>query len=41
MRVSSWLVWLVGVVLLGFLSLGWWGWRMGGLPLLQLGMPLC
>ena len=27
--------------LLGLLALGWWGWRMGGLPLLQLGMPLC
>ncbi len=41
MRVSSWMAWLVGAVLLGVLALGWWGWRLGGLPLLQLGMPLC
>ena len=32
---------VVGFLLLGLLALGWWGWRMGGLPLLQLGMPVC
>lgn len=34
----------IGVVVLGFallLALAWWGWRQGGLALLQLGIGIC
>lgn len=33
---------LLGAALLGLLlALAWWGWRQGGLVLLQLGMGVC
>lgn len=33
---------LLGAALLGLLlTLAWWGWRQGGLALLQLGMGVC
>ncbi|MFC0710420.1 hypothetical protein [Azorhizophilus paspali] len=39
---SGWLVRLAAGVLLGLLALlAWWGWRQGGLALLQLGMGVC
>lgn len=37
--------WITGVALaMGFgllLALAWWGWRQGGLALLQLGVGIC
>ncbi|WP_349616791.1 hypothetical protein [Azotobacter salinestris] len=39
---SGWLIRLGAVALLGLLlALAWWGWRQGGLALLQLGMGVC
>ncbi|MFS0828018.1 hypothetical protein [Pseudomonas phoenicis] len=36
--------WAVGVcagMVVALLLLGWWGWRQGGLALMQLGMGQC
>lgn len=39
---SGWLLRLGGAALLGLLlALAWWGWRQGGLALLQLGLGVC
>ena len=39
---SGWPVRLGAIVLLGLLlAFAWWGWRQGGLALLQLGMGVC
>ena len=32
---------LLGAAACALLALAWWGWRQGGLALLQLGMSLC
>ncbi|WP_259651467.1 hypothetical protein [Pseudomonas sp. NCCP-436] len=39
---SRWVSWLAVLALvLGLLALAWWGWRQGGLALLQLGVGIC
>lgn len=38
----QWGVWIAGGILAVLLvGLAWWGWRQGGLALLQLGMGIC
>jgi len=32
---------LAAALFAGLLALAWWGWRLGGLALLQLNMSLC
>lgn len=36
-----WMLAGIAVVVTGLLALAWWGWRQGGLALLQLGVGIC
>lgn len=38
---SRWLLAGVTIVAVIVLALAWWGWRQGGLALLQLGLGIC